>query len=332
VITWGIALKSVSVLLPFHRYDHFLLSSVESVLSSEFVDLDLLLIDDTPGQARIASFLPLRDSRITYLDTSGGCGYGKALEIGSQNLKGDFVALMNSDDLIDPRKFSKQLQQLKDHELCITEMRKINHKGDSILPIGGSVPARLYDPAFLILGSFGANASWMSTRKWWSDWAFFDSNSALDWRIALNSFRHSKISYIPEALYTYRSHKNQVTKKKNIFEDSFLVHNLWSAHLSYYGIEPFSHDIFEVFSAPFCNSYISHFDELRRWHEEVPATFKLLNQEQKILFESLVKRRILLLLRNAKNWRAPIFNQALSSLDEGPKLIFDLLGSRLINK
>jgi glycosyltransferase involved in cell wall biosynthesis len=321
-------MKSLSVLLPFHRHDHLLLEAVNSVMQSEGVDLQVILIDDTPQRERKSSFVFTHDSRIVLADTSGTKGYGYALEIGSKLIAHDHVALMNSDDLIHPHKFIKQIRELDESDICITDMKKISESGRLLPSLAGQVPGTLYDPSFLLLGSYGANASWMFSKKWWDKSAFFDSYSALDWRIALQSFGKSKISYITEPLYTYRVHSNQITKSPKAFKDADIVFEAWRKFERNFVGSNFSRNIFEIFAVPFANYEVADFDELVRWTDEILINLKYLSPAQRSLFESLLERRFLLLLRNPRNRNIKSLIKGLSSFRDFPKLVMDFSETR----
>jgi hypothetical protein len=65
----------------------------------------------------------------------------------------------------------------------------------------------------LLVGSYGANASWLFRRAWAKDHELFSSQyDSSDWTTALRVFPNTKISYLPEKLYFYRMHKNQITR------------------------------------------------------------------------------------------------------------------------
>ncbi len=209
----------ISVLLPFHLENDFLWDAIDSVCSSVEVDFQLILIDDCKFPSRIEDFLANRSyAKVKLVRNKGIHGYGPALLAGKNYCDGNYVALMNSDDLMDPERLVKQLCALRDtnSDVCITKMRQISSSGKTILPILSDFQTKEFSLLYLLLGSYGANATWLMTRDWFEENFVFDSFDLLDWRIALSAFPDSKLTYIDEQLYTYRKHDLQGTKNRNL--------------------------------------------------------------------------------------------------------------------
>jgi hypothetical protein len=143
--------------------------------------------------------------------------YFSALKIGLDSTNSPYLALMNSDDLIASKRFEKQLERLKNSgsDLCITEMRKFSKDVGRTLPsVLGTVGSIEYSPELLLLGSYGANATWLFSREWAiTNNVFVNLGENSDWKSALRSFPNTKIVRIDEELYYYRLHNLQTTKK-----------------------------------------------------------------------------------------------------------------------
>jgi glycosyltransferase involved in cell wall biosynthesis len=321
-------LSLVSVILPFHRRDQFLTQAISSVLESTKVRLELILIDDSPDFADQDSRPTwVKNDRVKLVRTPGAIGYGKSLQLAGDHVSGQYVALMNSDDLITPNRFIEQMRKLERSELCITNMVKIDLRGKRKPFLLGEVPPSLYDSTFLLLGSYGANATWMCHTDWWKTWAFFDDYSALDWRIALSSFYESSVSYLSEVHYFYRVHNEQVTRKDGFFKDSRIVFDAWRKHLARYKGDLFSKQIFDVFAAPFTNALAYDWDEIGEWINTYPKLFSHLTTKQLKLFSYLVNRRLLLLMRNPQNVRIKSLRYLPKSFSSAPGLGFDIIRS-----
>jgi glycosyltransferase involved in cell wall biosynthesis len=253
-------MKSIDVLMPFHRYDNFLLDAISSVEDSQNVHIHLILIDD---RALIDQF-PVFVSSIdyTYCSTSGNQGYGVALELGSRFIKTNHVALMNSDDLVTPDRFSSQIQDLEKNDLSITNIQKFSVNSRNIDSVLGNFNLKTFNPIFLIFGAYGANASLAARTEWWKQNFFFDSMSALDWRIALRNYSSSKIGYLPKTHYFYRVHAGQVTKNDSALTDDEEIFLEWNQFLSSYGIPGANISAFYFLGLPQKSSLISDWNEI----------------------------------------------------------------------
>jgi glycosyltransferase involved in cell wall biosynthesis len=105
----------VSIIVPFFDPGRFLPEAVDSVLAQSFADWELLLVDDgsTDGSERAARGFAERDStRIRVLAHAGGKNRGVSAtrNLGLGQSRGEFVALLDADDVWLPQKLERQLE------------------------------------------------------------------------------------------------------------------------------------------------------------------------------------------------------------------------------
>lgn len=245
-------MHKLDILLPFHRNDTFLIEAIRSIIDSEFKDYRLILIDDTKKNLSKFDFEILVKNNINYIykKTSGNIGYGYSLEIGTQYIEAPYVALMNSDDYCHPKRFLIQIDRLKDSDLNFCAMKKYSSTGRKIASVMGATFGPVYDPIFLLLGSYGANATWVMKSEWWLKNSFFDSYYGLDWRIALRSFAYSKISYTDLELYFYRSHKEQYSKNSRKWSQFDALYSEWCEFAKKYNVGSSTRELFDLIVLP----------------------------------------------------------------------------------
>ena len=106
--------SDVDVLMPFHRLDEFLHEAVFSVLKSEKISLRLILLDNRADKSQLFP-LNLFESRleatghsIELVVVEAPNTYADALNLGILKAEADFVALMNSDDLVASDRFYRE--------------------------------------------------------------------------------------------------------------------------------------------------------------------------------------------------------------------------------
>jgi hypothetical protein len=185
-------------------------------------------------------------------------GYAEALKTGTQFIATDVVALFNSDDLVHPRRLVSQVRNLDTFDLSVTSMKRIDENGRHTPSFMGNLDCKTFDPIFLLLGSYGANATWCMRSEWWKKNSFFDSGECLDWRIALKSFRNSNIHYSPERLYSYRKHSLQKTKQKKIPPEKMQpVFLEWEAHWKSFSLPSVPYEAFNFLATPW-NSGVNY--------------------------------------------------------------------------
>ena len=114
----------LDVLLPFHRIDKYFYEALNSLKKST-VPLRVIMINDSVNQNFRLNLHSTTNLWLTYCNTGGNIGYGNALKIGTNYIENPFVALMNSDDLIHPDRFKKQLEIINEFDIVISNLRKI---------------------------------------------------------------------------------------------------------------------------------------------------------------------------------------------------------------
>jgi glycosyltransferase involved in cell wall biosynthesis len=293
----------LDVLLPFHRVDKNFEDAVQSLANTKSVSFNLIAIDDRYDKSIDVSYIfkPIKNFEI--VQTKGSTGYGDALRVGTKEIRSAHVALFNSDDLIHPSRFAKQLAQLKNNEISITNMKRITSTGRESFFSTGSLTSNFYDPIVLLLGSYGANATWCMHRKWWIKNAFFDDKDCLDWRIALKTFRESKIGYINEPLYIYRRHSLQSTAGilSNKGADLTPVYKLWKDLANNYFISNSSREIFDIFATPWRIGESLSPSEALAWREQIQEAGLSLDKKLQFDIQKVIQRRFLFASRNPSN-------------------------------
>lgn len=211
-----LCVHTVDVILPFHRDDLFLRIAINSVLKSTNVAVRLILIDDRKESTPIVDL----DSRITL--RTGGVGYAAALNSALPFLQSDYVALMNSDDWSSPERLVKQISALnrsgKSFSICALK----KFKGSRIVPaLLGEFQGDSFDPRVLLLGAYGANATWLSTREAWIENVNFEDSLISDWLSSFMFLEKLAPIYVNENLYWYRQHATQTTSTESQQRESF---------------------------------------------------------------------------------------------------------------
>src|SRR5258706_10155760 len=104
----------VSILTPAYNSAAFIAETIESVLQQTWSDFELLIIDDgsTDGTMDVVQSAARGDSRVKTFGSAHG-GPAVARDEGLKHARGQFFALLDSDDVWDPRYLSEQLSLLR---------------------------------------------------------------------------------------------------------------------------------------------------------------------------------------------------------------------------
>ena len=95
---------TVSVVVPCYNYARYLRDAVDSVLSQEGVDVDVLIVDDysSDGSAEVASSLAAGDERVRVIVHGQNVGHIATYNEGLASVAGDYVVLLSADDMLTP--------------------------------------------------------------------------------------------------------------------------------------------------------------------------------------------------------------------------------------
>ncbi|MFN8377849.1 MAG: glycosyltransferase [Anaerolineae bacterium] len=105
---------TVSVIIPTYNRAELLIEALNSVLAQTFQDFEILIIDDGSTDDTKVNLEPyLADSRIRYIYQTNG-GPANARNRGIDEAQGEFIALLDSDDLWLPEKLEKQVSLLRE--------------------------------------------------------------------------------------------------------------------------------------------------------------------------------------------------------------------------
>ena len=286
------AKQQLDVLLPFHRVDKYLFDAIQSVQSSVGINLNLILIDDRVEKSTKLS--ALENSNTKLVSNNQNHGYGNALKAGTEFLSADHVALMNSDDLISPTKFMKQMQNIEGNDLVITGIQRINQSGKTIPSLTGGLDDA-YHPIFLALGAYGANATWLVRSDVWKEFDL-ENVHCLDWRIALKTFQALQIIYLPEAMYLYRKHSSQPNYSLMTDAEINEIFLSWSNFLASYGIQNFNVYTFYFMATPWLRKRIEDLKSVESQVSQMTRFIHTLPSEIQNTFFYLIKRRYSLAL------------------------------------
>lgn len=294
----------LDVVMPFHRVDSFFFDAVNSVKKSEGVRVNLILVDDrAPGKN---SMVKVQDNFpfVNILRTKGAQGYGAALRVAASALRTDAVALFNSDDIVHPQRFIKQLKSLSKNDISHCGVQRISKDGKFVPSLAGNFNSKIYDPNFLLLGAYGANATWLMTRDWWMENVFFDSDECLDWRIALSTFSKTKISYLPEKLYFYRKHENQVTARNESDLDTLQpLFIKWTEFAKLNSFGSYSFETFKFFAMPWLKIGKIEIEEIEEFAQKILLSARTKDTEISDGFMSLIQRRYIFGIKNTTSFR-----------------------------
>lgn len=103
----------LSIVVPVHNVEDFLEACLCSLAEQSLRDLEVVMVDDgsTDGSAAIARRFAAEDERFR-LVTQANAGLGAARNAGTREARGEFLAFVDSDDVVPPDAYEKMLASL----------------------------------------------------------------------------------------------------------------------------------------------------------------------------------------------------------------------------
>lgn len=110
-------MPKVSVLVPVYKTrDEHLREAIESVLAQTYTDFELLILDDSPAEARKGALVAeYQDARIKYACNEKNLGISGSRNKLLEAAAGEYLAVFDHDDIMLPERLAKQVAHLDAH-------------------------------------------------------------------------------------------------------------------------------------------------------------------------------------------------------------------------
>lgn len=105
----------VSIVMPAFNVERFIADSINSVLSQDFADFELIIINDGSTDNTEDIVNQFNDPRIRYYRNDGNKGLFYTRNKGLELARGNYISMLDSDDIALPGKFSVQMEYLKNN-------------------------------------------------------------------------------------------------------------------------------------------------------------------------------------------------------------------------
>lgn len=107
-------MNKVTVLITVYNGEQYLEEAIRSILAQSFSGFELLVVDDgsTDDSAAVAERLAVQDSRIRVSRLIPNKGRTHALMHGLDLAQGEYVAILDADDIAMPDRLARQVQEL----------------------------------------------------------------------------------------------------------------------------------------------------------------------------------------------------------------------------
>ncbi len=207
----------ISVIMPMYNGLPYVSEAIESIINQTFQDWELLVVDDgsTDGSPEVVRGFAAKDSRIKLIpNNSGTKGEGPARNVGIDNARDEYVAMMDADDISLPERLELQTAFMDRHPdvaLVGCYSKSFGRKNKVFWSFSSDMMIKAL--LFFHLEPHGPSIMFrkaMVTEKYpalkiGTDTHFID-------RICLRC----RVATVPKILYRYRMHPNSTTHTTDV--------------------------------------------------------------------------------------------------------------------
>lgn len=116
------ATPAVSVLVPIYNVERYLAECLDSLVAQTFTDFEVLCINDgsTDGSRDIIERYLQADARFRVVDKPNS-GYGASMNRGLAEARGDYIAILESDDFMEPNALATLHGAMVEHDVDVAK-------------------------------------------------------------------------------------------------------------------------------------------------------------------------------------------------------------------
>jgi glycosyltransferase involved in cell wall biosynthesis len=202
----------VSVVIPSYNCARYLPEAIESVLGQSLSDLEVIVVDDgsTDDTKQVVSRY-LSDGRLQYVFQENRGAPSAARNRGAALAQGEFIASLDSDDLLAPTALEEEVAALKasNASWCITDIVKFWEGHQEVrqtqFPVG-DLAREIFRDDFVRVAMFFRKDALVRVGMW------DESLRRDDWDLNIRLLANGEpFAYVNRPLYQYRRRPGSVT-------------------------------------------------------------------------------------------------------------------------
>ncbi len=233
------------IIASYNTEPEYLVEAVNSMLQQTYDDFEIIIVDDGSEFPVKKALAGIRDERIVILENETNLGVTFSRNRAMQQMRGEFMAVMDADDVCDVQRFEKQVSYLRKHPECdlvscqmafmATDGRK-----DPWLKIPRTTPELLARLFWDNSKPFPHGAALIRTEFLRKNNITYDMRykKALDYRLWVDCARFGgKFHILDEYMYFYRVHAGQISQKSRDSQ-MYYADRICLDQLEYLNLEP----------------------------------------------------------------------------------------------
>jgi glycosyltransferase involved in cell wall biosynthesis len=206
----------VSIAVPIHNTARFLPAALDSLLAQDHPHWEALLWDDgsTDGCGDIAADFAARDPRFRVLGNGRNNGVGIAVASALAAASGEFLGVLDSDDLLEPEALSSMLAFMHQHpQLGMAYSQYVEVDEDGAFLAEGKRFQTPYSPQQLLVDFMTYQFRLLRSDAYRAIGGF-DAAMGIspDYDLCLRMSEHYPIAHLARPLYRYRMRRDSISQ------------------------------------------------------------------------------------------------------------------------
>ena len=206
----------VSIAVPIHNTARYLQAALDSLLAQDHPHWECLLWDDgsTDGSGEIAADYAARDPRFRMLGNGRNNGVGIAVASALGVASGEFLCVLDSDDLLEPQALSAMLAFMRAHpQLGMAYSQYIEIDEDGAFLADGKRFLTPYSPQQLLVDFMTYQFRLLRSDAYRAIGGF-DTAMGIspDYDLCLRMSEHYPIAHLAKPLYRYRMRRDSISR------------------------------------------------------------------------------------------------------------------------
>ena len=238
----------VSILMNCYNGEKYLQEAIDSILNQTYKNWELVFWDNQSYDKSAEIFLNNKDPRLHYYLSPSHTTLGNARIMASKKIKGEWLGIIDTDDMWKPNKLAKQISTINNTKLPCESIglvycramgidknsvttKEVCHKDylEAPMPEG-----RILDD-LLFKGNFIVSPSILMNKNIFLSVGGFPEGylHASDYYISCAISSKANIICVDECLTHYRIHDNNNTQKDKVvsFEEQLKIFQIWSKYI-----------------------------------------------------------------------------------------------------
>tara|TARA_B100000886_G_C20420732_1_gene491436 strand:- start:98 stop:1063 length:966 start_codon:yes stop_codon:yes gene_type:complete len=231
----------VSIIINCFNSERFLEQAIKSVFSQEFENWEIIIWDNLSQDSTGKLALKFDNEKVKYFKSKEHTNLGEARNLAMREVKGDYIAFLDSDDTYEPKYLSTVIELINSNNtdcIYVKANKIIFNKKSQVSDDSHELKTISFKNLFINYNIF-MSGTLVKKKAIDQHKLNFDSilNHAEDYDFFLSLSKLGKIHFYDRTLINYRIHDNNVTKinaRRGVLEEEYVMTKITLRYPKFY--------------------------------------------------------------------------------------------------